>query len=402
MSRPDRARAGDPTARKRRLKVAGLFAGIGGIELGLQEAGHKAVYLCENEPTALAVLRDRFPDATLVGDVHQVHQIGGGIGLLSAGFPCQDLSQAGLTAGIRGNKSGVVDEVFRLLEQRPGPEWLLLENVPFMLQLDRGAGMRYVVSRLDRLGYKWAYRVIDARAFGLPQRRERVLLLASRSHDPRAALFGADATEPTYGSLPDAACGFYWTEGLRGLGWAVDAVPTLKGGSTIGISSPPAVWMPDGTIGTPDIRDGERLQGFPVDWTAAAAQLRRGKGFRWKLVGNAVNVRVARWIGERLAMPCASFVQDETSPILPTDRLPLAAWGASGGAIVRAHVSTWPVVTTYEHLKDFLQFPLAPLSVRATAGFLSRADQKKLRFDDEFLASVRRHLRQMQRKQAAA
>jgi DNA (cytosine-5)-methyltransferase 1 len=402
MNRSDQPRAVAPAGRRRRLKVAGLFAGIGGIELGLQQAGHKALYLCENEPTALAVLSDRFPDATLLGDVHQLHQIGGGVGLLSAGFPCQDLSQAGLTAGIRGKKSGVVDEVFRLLEQRPGPEWVLLENVPFMLQLDRGAGMRYVVSRLDQLGYRWAYRVIDARAFGLPQRRERVLLLASRRHDPRPALFGEDAIEPTYASLPDAACGFYWTEGLRGLGWGLDAVPTLKGGSTIGISSPPAIWMPDGSIGTPDIRDGERLQGFPVDWTAAAAPLRRGTGFRWKLVGNAVNVRVARWIGDRLAAPRSSFVDDEAVPIMATDRLPFAAWGGVDGEIVPAHVSTWPVVTTYEHLEGFFEFPLAPLSARATAGFLGRADQKKLRFDADFLAAVRRHLRRMQRAQVAA
>ena len=54
-------------------------------------------------------------------------------------------------------------------------------------------------------------------------------------------------------------------------GWAVDAVPTLKGGSTVGIPSPPAIWYPDDDyIGTPDIRDAERLQGFDAGWTAVA------------------------------------------------------------------------------------------------------------------------------------
>src|SRR5205823_9371065 len=107
--------------------------------------------------------------------------------------------------------------------------WLLLENVPFMLQLDRGRAMRFLTRSLEELGFQWAYRVIDTRAFGLPQRRKRVILLASRTEDPREALFAGDRGEPNEPtSFDDLACGFYWTEGTRGLGWAVDAIPTLK------------------------------------------------------------------------------------------------------------------------------------------------------------------------------
>ena len=112
---------------------------------------------------------------------------------------------------------------------------------------------------------------------GLPQRRERVYLLASKEGDPRDVLFVDDEGEP---SPPDPAtwrsmaCGFYWTEGLRGLGWAYDAVPTLKGGSTIGIPSPPAIVLPSGQIVLPDIRDAERMQGLEVDWTQPAETVR--------------------------------------------------------------------------------------------------------------------------------
>src|ERR1700752_1062926 len=115
--------------------------------------------------------------------------------------------------------------------------------------------MRHVVGRLESLGFQWAYRVVDARAFGLPQRRQRVVLLASRTEDPCPVLFGGEDTEP-HGDLDGAEhVGFYWTEGLRGLGLAIDAVPTLKGGSGLGIPSPPAVWMPGrrgGSLVTPD------------------------------------------------------------------------------------------------------------------------------------------------------
>src|SRR5262249_5091425 len=150
-------------------------------------------------------------------------------------------------------------DVFRLLA-RPGtgPRWLLLENVPFMLQLQRGKAMSFLITALEGLGYAWAYRIVDTRAFGLPQRRLRVLLLASRTEDPRSVLFHGDVVPPQDDEPDKVACGFYWTEGQTGLGWAVDAVPTLKGGSTIGIPSPPAIRLPhDRMIVTPDIRDAE-------------------------------------------------------------------------------------------------------------------------------------------------
>lgn len=104
--------------------------------------------------------------------------------MVSAGFPCQDLSQAGRTVGIDGSRSGLVDHAFRLVRRTQGPRWLLLENIPFMLKLDRGRAMRHLTAELEDMGYRWAYRVVDTRAFGLPQRRQRVILLASRTEDP--------------------------------------------------------------------------------------------------------------------------------------------------------------------------------------------------------------------------
>ena len=95
------------------------------------------------------------------------------------------------------------------------------------------------------------------------------------------------------------ACGFYWTEGIRGLGWAFDAIPTLKGGSTVGIPSPPAIILPDGIIVKLNIQDAERIQGFEAGWTQPAELVAR-PGMRWKLVGNAVTVGAAEWIGRRI------------------------------------------------------------------------------------------------------
>src|SRR5262245_58317807 len=98
------------------MKVAGLIAGVGGLELGLKHAGHEPVLLCELDPHAQSVLRKRFPGVRVRLDVLDLESIPRAADILAAGFPCQDLSQAGGTAGIRGKRSRLIDSVFELLE----------------------------------------------------------------------------------------------------------------------------------------------------------------------------------------------------------------------------------------------------------------------------------------------
>lgn len=298
-----------------------------------------------------------------------------------------------MTAGIGGGRSGLIGEVIRLLRRRRAPH-ILLENVPFMLHLHRGRALEQIVSELEALGYLWAYRVVNTLGFGLPQRRERIFLLASKDIDPSNVLLVDDAgLEREETRIGELAHGFYWTEGIRGLGWAPNAIPTLKNGSTVGIPSPPAILMPNGEVITPDIRDAERLQGFEVDWTKAAEDVRR-TSHRWSLIGNAVSVPVAQWLGKRLETP-GTYLGDQQSELRPGMPWPRAAH-YDGFRRYSVPLSAAPIRCTRANLHEFLAFPGRKLSIKATKGFLARTRRSSLRFTQGFLASVETHLAAMQ------
>jgi DNA (cytosine-5)-methyltransferase 1 len=228
-----------------------------------------------------------------------------------------------------------------------------------------------------------------------------VIVVASRTEDPRHVLFSDDAGEPDRPRLADTWCGFYWTEGIRGLGWAIDAIPTLKGGSTIGIPSSPAIWNPQrGDIFTLDIRDAERIQGFKPDWTLPSLSVPGVRnGHRWKLAGNAVSVPVAHWIGTQLADP-GRFVAAANRRLARGASWPKAAWGYAG-EVFAADISMWPSQLERPHLADFVRFPVKLLSLRAASGFLKRARSGSLHFEDGFLAAVEQHIKRVSTTAAA-
>ena len=151
------------------MTAAALFAGIGGLEVGLAKCGIETQVMAENWAPAKAVLSHRFPKTELLDDVATVKTLPH-VDVLTAGFPCTDLSQAGRMRGIAGSASGLVSHVFRLLP-KARPTWVVLENVRNMLSLDQGHAMRFLVGSFEDLGYRWAYRLVDSRATGLPQRR---------------------------------------------------------------------------------------------------------------------------------------------------------------------------------------------------------------------------------------
>lgn len=165
------------------ITAVSLFAGVGGFDLALQRNGVKVVASVEIDKKAQDVLRRHFPESTIFGDItgvtgEQLRAAGfePSNGIITGGFPCQDLSVAGKRAGLEGSRSGLFWEICRLLDETRAQNFIL-ENVPGLLSSNGGKDMAVVIEALVERGYRIAWRVLDAQHFGVPQRRRRVFIV---------------------------------------------------------------------------------------------------------------------------------------------------------------------------------------------------------------------------------
>jgi DNA (cytosine-5)-methyltransferase 1 len=185
---------------RRTLKFGSLFAGVGGLDLGLERAGHRCAWQVEWDAYCRSVLSLHFPTVPKFSDVREVgaHNLAA-VDMICGGFPCQDISSAGRRAGIKeGTRSGLWSEFHRIIcELRP--PYVLVENVEALRH--RGRGLGRVLGDLAASGFDAEWDVLPAGAFGAPHLRERLFLFAwnrqtadaGRERRPdavRASLFG--------------------------------------------------------------------------------------------------------------------------------------------------------------------------------------------------------------------
>jgi DNA (cytosine-5)-methyltransferase 1 len=166
------------------MKVLGLFSGIGGFELGLNDAGFEIAAMCEIDPTCRQVLAHHFPGVPIYDDVRtltagRLAADGIAVDLVCGGFPCQDVSIANVQGqGLDGDRSGLWSEYARIIgELRPA--FVIVENVAELL----ARGMGRVLGSLATLGYDAEWRVLRGLDVGLPFIGERIWIIAT----PRSA-----------------------------------------------------------------------------------------------------------------------------------------------------------------------------------------------------------------------
>ena len=156
-----------------------LFSGIGGFDLGFEQAGMQCAWQCEIDKHARSVLATHWPGVPCIEDVRDVRRdTVAAVDLICGGFPCQDLSVAGKRAGLAGERSGLWFEFHRVLADLR-PQWVVVENVPGLLSSHRGADFAIVLRGLVELRYGVSWRILDAQYFGVAQRRRRVFIVGS-------------------------------------------------------------------------------------------------------------------------------------------------------------------------------------------------------------------------------
>jgi DNA (cytosine-5)-methyltransferase 1 len=173
------------------LRVAELFAGVGGFRLGLENAGHRVVFSNQWEPStkrqhASSAYVAKFGDeGHSCEDIAQVDSLPANVDLIVGGFPCQDYSvakSASASSGIEGKKGVLWWEIQRLVEQSK-PAYVFLENVDRLLKSpasQRGRDFAIMLRSLGDIGYQIEWKVVNSADYGFPQRRKRVFILATK------------------------------------------------------------------------------------------------------------------------------------------------------------------------------------------------------------------------------
>lgn len=167
---------------KNHMKFLDLFAGIGGFRLGMESAGHECVGFCEIDKFArksYKAIHDtkgeiELHDITAVSD-ESIRRIGR-VDIICGGFPCQAFSIAGNRRGFEDTRGTLFFEIARFASILR-PKYLFLENVKGLLNHDGGATFETILGALDELGYNVEWQVLNSKNFGVPQNRERVLIV---------------------------------------------------------------------------------------------------------------------------------------------------------------------------------------------------------------------------------
>lgn len=217
------------------MKFGSLFSGIGGFDLGFEQAGLQSAWQVEIDGDCNRVLERHWSGVSRHKDVRDVGKLES-VDVICGGFPCQDLSVAGKRAGLAGERSGLWFEFLRIVG-RNRPRFVVIENVPGLLSSDEGRDFAVILRGLVECGYCLAWRIVDAQFYGVAQRRRRVFIVGSLGDGSCAEiLFESESVSwnpPTRGETgariaPTIESGTNRTGGTRPPGSTVDTAETLQ------------------------------------------------------------------------------------------------------------------------------------------------------------------------------
>jgi len=311
------------------MKFGSLFAGVGGFDLGFEAAGMECCFQVEWDPHCQQVLAYHWPDVPRWSDVSDVKGAElPPVDVITFGSPCQDLSVAGKRAGLDGGRSNLFFEATRIIkEMRDGtdgifPRVAVWENVPGAFSSNEGHDFGSVLDGLAEsgaLGIEWA--VLDARWFGVPQRRRRIFVIAE--FDPARAFRGGEpllaigkgsagdyqkvsqqwlknTDQIDVGVTENPMIAFSHTSAID-LQCSEYLFPTLKTIRNVAIFTNLSDGEKEGDLRKLTEVECERLMGWPDNHTLFRADGGiTSSTQRLKMCGNGVASPVAQWVAEQI------------------------------------------------------------------------------------------------------
>ena len=279
-----------------KIKVFSMFSGVGGFELGFQQANlqTQVVGFCEIDKYASQILETKFKEIKNYGDATKINETKlPNFDILVGGFPCQPFSMAGKRKGFDEARGTLFFDVARILAHKK-PRNFILENVKGLLSHNKGKTFETILGILSDLGYIVEWELLNSKNYGVPQSRERVYIVGHLRGQSRPKVFSFRKSTEKSNQKPKLL--------TKNLGQAQRVF------STNGISvSIIALGGGQGAkTGLYEVKKGtqirrltpiecERLQGFPDNWTDGLSDTQR-----YKCMGNAVTTNVIEWIAKQL------------------------------------------------------------------------------------------------------
>lgn len=310
--------------KKKEYKVVSLFAGIGGLDLGFEYAGFNVIWANDFDKYAVQTYKANVGNQIVLGDIYdQIDNIPEH-DILIGGFPCQPFSTLGSLRGF-DDERGTLFFLIKEIVKRNNPKLVVLENVKNLMNHDKGETFKRICRELDGIGYEVRYDVLNSLNFGVPQRRNRVYIVAMKKDSfSNFELEFPKGTEPTLTAqdLLDKEVDIKYFISNR-------MINTILGHGTKGYIVKPTIDTPiaktlTATMHkmhrasqdnyytdeynwnrfkdenkskirklTPD--ESRKLQGFPSDWVQVVSDSQAYKQF-----GNAVTVNVSYEIAKAL------------------------------------------------------------------------------------------------------
>ena len=276
------------------MTVGSLFSGIGGLDLGLERAGHRVLWQVESNAFCRRILAQHWPDVPCYSDVKKLTGTNlEPVDLLCGGFPCQPVSQAGQRKGTDDDR-WLWPHFARLLGVLR-PSYALLENVPGLLTANGGHAFGAILADLADCGYDAEWDCLPAAALGAPHLRYRIFLLAvlaDADRPGRQEQRGAEPVGPQFRSAERGGETLADADHQRCVG---GRQPEQRG------EQGPRWREPDGSLSDGRFFDAQ----IGGQWTVEPSVGRVAHGVsqrvdRLKALGNAVVPQVAEWIGRRL------------------------------------------------------------------------------------------------------